>query len=66
MGAISLFIVAISEGFKWFSEVMTAAGLDNIFLGVILITLIFYRLISPMMRSGASDQASKKRQKDDD
>lgn len=61
MQAILLLIEAMVSGFAWFTQVFTKAGLMDIFSGVMIITLVFYRILSPMLRSAGSDRSNKKR-----
>ena len=63
MAYFTFFIDAVTSGFVWFTQVFTAAGLLDIFSGLIIITFIFYRLIAPLLRSAGSDRASKSRSK---
>lgn len=64
MQFFSLFLDAIASGFYWFSQVMTAAGLLDIFTGVLIISLVFYRILAPMLRSSGSDRARRSSRKD--
>lgn len=62
--AFTFFFDAIVSGFSWFTQVFAAAGLMDIFTGLIIITLVFYRLLAPMLRSAGSDRARRSSRKD--
>lgn len=57
MEFFSMFLDVIVSGFAWFTQVMTAAGLLDTFTGLIIISLVFWRILSPMLRSAGSDRA---------
>lgn len=60
-----MFLAAIVSGFTWFTQVFGAAGFMDIFIGLIIITIVFYRLISPFIRAAGSDRARRRSGKDD-
>lgn len=64
MAFFSMFLDVIASCFMWFTQVMTAAGLLDIFTGLIVISLVFWRILSPMLRSTGSDRARRTSRKD--
>lgn len=62
--AIQFLFSALSHGFMWFSEVYTAAGVMDIFTGLILISLVMYRLVARVLGSAGSDRARRRFGKD--
>lgn len=62
--AFVFFLDAIVSGFAWFTQVFATAGLLDIFSGIMIISLVFYRLIAPMMRSAGSDRAKRRKEND--
>lgn len=65
MDAIVMFLDAVISGFSWFTQVFTAAGLLDIFSGLMIISLIMFRHVSPLLRSAGSDRARRSSGKDD-
>lgn len=61
--AFSMFFDAIISGFAWFTQVFTAAGLLDLFTGIMIITIVFNRIIAPMLRGRGSDRADRRRNK---
>lgn len=66
MIAFQLILDAISAGFSWFTQVFTASGYLSYFLGMAIITIVFDKLIRPMLRGRGSDRADRRRQKKGD
>lgn len=56
-----LFLDALGAGFSWFTQVFEAAGLAGYHLGIVIITIVFYKIIAPMMRGRGSDRADPRR-----
>lgn len=61
MIAFELFIDALVAGFGWASQVFEKSGLASYHLGIIIITIVFHKIISPMMRGQGSDRADRRR-----
>lgn len=62
---LSLIVDAISAAFSWATSILDKSGLMGGYLGMMLITIVFYKLLRPLMRGSGSDRASKRNQKGD-
>lgn len=60
----AMFLNSVVTGFLWFTQTFQAAGFMDIFSGLIIITIVFYRLISPFIRAAGSDRARRRTGKD--
>lgn len=60
-----MFITAAEAAFDWFTQIYTKAGYLSYFLGMIIITIVFDKIISPMMRGRGSDRADPRRSRKD-
>lgn len=58
-----MFFDVIIECFSWFTDVMTSAGLLDYFVGIVIISIVFTRLVSPLFRSAGSDRSNPRRNK---
>lgn len=56
----TMFLSAVAACFSWFSQVFEASGLLSSFLGVMIISILFSKIIAPMMRGAGSDRAGRK------
>lgn len=63
--AFDLFLDALGAGFGWFTQVFDKSGLAPYHLGIIIITIVFYKIIAPMMRGRGSDRADRRHQRKD-
>lgn len=61
---IAMMFNCIVSGFAWFTQTFVAAGLMDIMSGLAIISLVFYRIISPMLRLAGSDRARRRSGKD--
>lgn len=61
-----MFISVIIECFSWFTQVFEAAGLLDTFIGIVIISIVFYRLVAPLLRSAGSDRANPRNNKTED
>ena len=59
-----MFLSTVVAGFCWLTQTFEAAGFMDIFSGLIIITIVFYRLISPFIRAAGSDRARRRSGKD--
>ena len=64
MQVVLMIVDAVISGFVWFTKLYTAAGLLDMLSGIIIISLIMSRLVSPLLRASGSDKASKSHRKD--
>lgn len=58
--AFDLFIDSLVAGFGWFTQILDASGLAPYHLGIIIITIVFHKIIAPMMRGRGSDRADRR------
>lgn len=66
MVAFELILEAVSACFGWADKLLTSSGYLSYFLGIIIITIVFDKIISPMLRGRGSDRADRRRNKEGD
>lgn len=66
MVAFDLILEAISACFGWVDQIFTESGYLSYFLGIIIISIVFDKIISPMLRGRGSDRADRRRNKEGD
>lgn len=65
MLAFDLFLDALSAGFSWATQVFEKSGYMPYLLGIIIISIVFDKIISPIMRGRGSDHADRRRMRKD-
>ena len=64
MTAFELILDAFIAALSWADQLFTESGYLNYFLGMLIITIAFNKLISPMLHGKGSDRASVRRNSD--
>lgn len=66
MVAFDLILQALSACFRWTDQLFTESGYLSYFLGIIIISIVFDKIIAPMLRGRGSDRADPRRNKEGD
>lgn len=66
MVAFDLLFEAISACFGWADKLLSSSGYLSYFLGIIIISIVFDKIITPMLRGRGSDRADRRRNKEGD
>lgn len=61
----NLFIQALHAAFQWATTILDKSGLASYFLGIIIITIVFNKLLAPLLRGRGSDHADRRRMRKD-
>lgn len=65
MLAFELLLNSVRASFVWATQVFEKSGMMSYLLGIIIITIVFDKIISPMMRGRGSDRADRRRNRKD-
>lgn len=66
MIAFELILEAIAAGFSWADKLLSSSGYLSYLVGMIIISIVFDKIISPMLRGSGSDRADPSRNKEGD
>lgn len=65
MTAFDLILDAFTAALGWADDLFSKSGYLDYFLGMLIITIAFNKLISPMLHGKGSDRASARRNSDE-
>lgn len=65
MIAFEMLLEATAACFSWATQIYEKSGYMSYYIGIIIISIVFYKIIAPMMRGAGSDRADRRRSRKD-
>ena len=61
MIVFEMFLEAFAAAFSWANQLISYSGYLSYLLGIMIISIVFNKIISPMLRDRGSDRADRRR-----